>query len=180
MPFTYDSSTGKASANKLAITTNTTAAASGEFGEVVSASITTDTATASANTELDISGASISLTAGFWLVFIGVTNEINSTAGASGVSVYNRIRMTDNSNSAISGSAIYNEYRTEANAGANNFHIFYSTLILPLTVASTTTYKLRLIANATSGGVTGYILGADQGTFTGQDNDTYFYAVRIR
>lgn len=179
MSLSYTSS--KLSVEKLLISDNTSNSASGEYGEVIASGPISDTGTSTNDSETDVTGASISLTAGHWLICYGGNVLMNCTnAAGSPQSISARIRATDNSNAAVSGTAAYTQYRTEANIAANNFVRAWVSSTTSLLVSTTTTYKLRVTGKSSSGTFSVSFEAADEGNFTGSDNDPYFYAVRIR
>lgn len=179
MSLTWNTGTKKLSIEKLALTSTATPSV-GEVGEVIAATINTDTGANTSNTEVDVTGGTITLTPGQWLLCYGgvVRNESTANSG-SPQTVSARLRVTDLTNNPIPNTASFTQYRTEANQAVNQIRRYVS-FSIPLMVAVTTTYKLRLTGTSSSGTYAVEFNGADLGNFTGQDNDTYFYGVRLR
>lgn len=162
------------STNNVLGATDGTAAAAGYIGERISATITADTTTTVAGTEIDVTGASISVTPGRWLFYFGTAVNFNNPTGAT-TAPAGRIRVTDASNNALTGGAWF----MNPTLGAGLNQTFNASWIVPATISTTTTYKLRVTSSVST--ATGHVrfIGTDQGAFSGQDNDSYFYAVRI-
>lgn len=158
--------------------TNTNdAAAAGYVGEIITSTAMTSTTTVTADTEVDVTGASLVLTAGDWDVYIGGTTQLTNASGGA-TAVYGRVRMTDSSNTLVTNSSMFVGYNTlPASTGG---YLNYTSCVISLSVASTTTYKLRITCNVSSAtGVLWFRVG-DLGIFTGTDNEAYFFARRKR
>lgn len=149
------------------------AASAGDVGEIISASISSNTTANSTDTEGDVTGASLSLTAGHWLVFYALSFQVNQ-GNATGQSIYGRVRITDSSNTLVTGSTSF--FGMVAN---QNFDIFHHvSRVTSLNISASATYKLRITVKSST--PTLVLLAADTGNFTGTDNEATFFAVRIR
>jgi len=146
----------------------------GYVGEKIAATLTTDTTVSTSDSESDVTGASITLTAGTWAVYYG--SSISLTSGSvSATDIRARVRITDSSNNAVAGSA------SLIRQTLMNTNIVYQVVSrsLYIQVASSTTYKLRIIASVNASTFSAIFRSQDAGIFAGVSNDSYFYAVRI-
>jgi hypothetical protein len=149
-------------------------ATAGNVGEIIGTNITSDSSTGTASTEADITSASIALSAGSWVVcYGGVVRLFNDNAG-----VVMRIRMTTSGNTAVSNSAFLT-YGFPA-LGTSVYQSCHWQVPVNITTAASGTYKLRYTGKGTAASFSVAFLGADTGQFSEQDNDSYFYAVRVR
>lgn len=146
----------------------------GDEASVVSVAITATTTISTNNTEGDITGASINLTAGTWQFCWGSTISLyNGDATTQAVSL--RVRVTDSSNTAVTSTAVFAQYSV---ASSVTTYPHFSLVSPPVVVASSATYKLRMIGFwGTTGSVS--FRGADLGVFTGSDNEAFFFARKV-
>jgi hypothetical protein len=151
----------------LAGNTSGTAVPAGRVGEVVTATITVTTATTS---DADVTGASLSLTAGIWLVIYNVS-AVFQTGATSGNGGRVEVKLTDNSNNIVNNS-IRSLYAITRAAALNRIEgVLSDTQVLNL--SSSATYKLRCKREDDAGTNSGFIL---------QDTNNHtstFMAVRI-
>lgn len=148
------------------------------IGENLTTLITADTAANStANTENDISGATLSnLGIGVWFIGFQGMLKINDAGAGSPREVAARVRILTSGGTAVTGGAA--EVRINTVTGQDTFPWITGSTIV--TIAATTSYKLGLTSNrgqGTGGNVT--FKGADNGDFTGNDNDAKIFAWRI-
>ncbi len=169
-------SAGLVSASGLKGRTDGASVGAGYVGETIAiSSAMTRTATVSADTEVDVTNASLPLTAGSWLIYFSGTVELTNVTGGT-VANSGRLTLTDSSNNKIAKGTCF--VNTSLTTGAN----FWTTIsrCVPVTISSATTYKLRITcAFASTTGLFAFQGNTDIGVFTGTDNDSYFYAVRI-
>lgn len=162
------------SKEQIGTATNDNATA-GYVGEVITSSAMSTTTTVTADTELDVTGASITLTAGNWRIYYGAACRIIDNSG-SGTTVFGRVRVTDSSNTLVSGSTSF----FGGHLGASEALYFQVTNSVDVKIASSTTYKLRLTGSRSTATGDAIFRVADAGVLTGTDNEAYFYAVRVR
>lgn len=121
-----------------------TSAAAGIVGAQVTDTVSSTTATTVANTAVDVK--SFSVPAGRWLVLISCSCDIVTANGAgANTTVNGAMILTDNSNSALAYATLART--TQSAAGADLELIGQQTIVHYLTVASTTTYKLRAVCD---------------------------------
>lgn len=161
-----------------------TAIPAGFIGEKIAASITADTSTAGAsgvNAEVDVTGASIALTPGNWMIHYHGT-VFQSILASAGNLADARLRVTTSANVHVPGSATLSSNPYNGTSTAWSMYKQHSCAI-PIIVTANTTYKLRLQANFD--GTTGtckFHGDPASGTITGfTDSDTSaaFFAIRI-
>jgi len=140
-PIVIDGPTGNLEAKGV---TDGSAAAAGEIGERIAASITSNTNTSVADTPVDVNGASIALTAGQWEIKWGATISIENSSGGA-ANIYARVAVTDSGDTALAGGSFF--------VGINQPNV---TTIYPhvsgsvsLNISSSDTYKLRLTCSFT-------------------------------
>lgn len=149
----------------------------GYVGEIIRASIIANTTTSVADTELDVAGSTLSnLTAGVWQLFWHLTTRTSNQTGSATSNIFGRTRVTTSGNSVVSGTSSF--FGSDYYASSQDLYFTVSGSAV-ITVASTTSYKLRVTGSVAS--ATGFcqVIGADAGTFTGGSNTCTFYAVRI-
>ena len=165
--------------------TTAVTAGSGKVGEVISSAstFTSDTSiTSMSSTALtDVTGASITLSAGIWNIFYSCVGSISGTLGAAG-GIRANLRITDSSNNLVPKTITYVLFGDGAISGWAGLSIPMSSFAT-LNVASSTTYKLRAMVN-TSGTVTSpafsiIAAGGATGALSDPDCSCTFYAVRI-
>jgi len=166
-------------ADRIPGITSGVAVAAGYVGETISATLTTQTTQATANTELDITGATLAMTVGQWMVYYDSLVTVNN--GSTTQSCAGRVRMTDGSNNPITISTALFQTTSTAGSGSAYQNVAKS---FPLTVTSAQTYKLRWIGDKTPGAGAGqadiiFRGGVDVGSFSGVANMGQFFAVRI-
>lgn len=159
--------------------TNGIAVPANIIGETVAATFTTQTVQATINVELDITGATLALGVGQWMVFYDSLVTVNNglTAGNSA----GRVRMTDTSNNAITISTTLFQATNVIASGSVYQNVTKS---FPLTVTSAQTYKLRWTGDRAPGAGASqadiiFRGGLDVGAFSGIANMAQFFAVRI-
>jgi hypothetical protein len=148
----------------------------GSPGEEKIAYATTTTTTAAA-TEIDVTGASITLTPGIWDLSYYLSYAIRRESGTT--DVYGRIRVTDssNTNEQYLESYVYNSNP------ASGFALIAgeASKIKRITVTgSNKTFKVRVAcAVADTTGNISISTGSTTGTFSGDDAASFIRAVRI-
>ena len=138
----------------------------GKIGEKIAATISTLT---SITTEADITGASISLTAGCWRIEYSCTVQVN-TGATSGNSTDGTVKITDNSNNLVGASARNLRCKTVAAVAGDSIVSLSASEVV--NIAATTVYKLRALK--TDGAGTGTV-----NVFSQAGLNSTFYAVRI-
>ena len=157
------------------------AVAAGYVGEKIASTVsanTTSTGTGTPLSEVDVTGASITLTAGVWKIFYSAS--VNGTAiVTTNATTKARLRVTTSANVHVAGSNTFST-TNQSSANANSTEVRSHTCTIPVSIASTTTYKLRLQSYHPDGGTT-TVYGAASQTlgFTDVDTEVQFYAVRI-
>jgi hypothetical protein len=134
--------------------------AAGYIGEIISSGAMTTTPVAS-STLVDVTGASLTLTKGLWLIKAALTVEIETSGtGAGWFGIFN------SSNTFIGG-----------NGAVRMRDPYYISKHIEcyVNISSSTTYKLR--CNSTGSTVYFRATGDDQSL--PHDSDSYFYAIRI-
>lgn len=159
---------GLVSSSGLTGSTAGTAITAGYVGEKVSATITAYTLTTSV---ADVTGASISLTAGVWRIFYAVSADLTTGATSGNASEAN-VLITDNANTVV-GTSYRGLFIKTVAAVANNT---VATLCAEeiVSISATTTYKLRALRADAA--------GTGSGSITASGNTSHastFYAVRI-
>jgi hypothetical protein len=164
------------SAGQLLGTNTNDSATAGNVGEIISSSSMSASTTTVADTEIDVTGASIALTPGQWIIHFSGTIELkNNTGGVLGLS--GRLRLTDSANTGVTGGALF--WNNNNNASANHWEV--ATRDVSVKISANTTYKLRVTSSvSTASGAMVFQGDTDIGVFTGTDNDSYFYAERVR
>ncbi len=143
----------------------------GYVGEVVDAGALSNTAcNATSNVETDVTGASITLSAGTWQIFYSTTIDY-TTAASSGNNGYTSIFITDSANTHIGRSERSAFCITRAAATNDITACAAATAIVKITAS--TTYKLRIKKIDVSGTGSGSLVVSTGNT------DNNFYAVRI-
>jgi len=150
---------------------NNTGAAvpAGKIGEVVPSTIVSQTGT---TTETDLAGSSITLTPGTWELVYGLTCQISSGTGVAQYAL--RSKVTTAANVNVPGTlrtAFIGSGATTAVAGNN-----LMPMSLPLVVATTTTYKIRITTTQPAGTGGSAVIYNDAGS---QFSESVFYAKRI-
>lgn len=147
----------------------------GYIGEEIKTIVVSDTISVTADTEIDVTGSSITLTPGVWDLSYAAFAEINRPSGT--IPVYGRVRVTDSSNVVESDTA--SAIGTQAPSGAS---LCWGTLNAAkrIVLSSSKTFKLRLTCSQTaaSGTLTIYA-GNGSGAITGNEGSTYIRAVRV-
>jgi hypothetical protein len=161
-------------------TTGSDTADAGYVGEKISATLA-GASTATADTEVFDAGT-MSLTAGQWMIFYGaiLVYGPGGSLGASEVNVYGRLRVyNETAGTAVSGSAIFHG---EALVQTSLSRYKWVESAVVVNISATSTFKLGLTCNKTSNSTGAQIdlRAADLGVFTGADNESVFYAVRMR
>jgi len=153
--------------------TDGSAVAAGEVGEKISSSAMSQTSTVTANTLVDVTGASLPLTKGNWLVFFTGQLRQRNLSGATR-NITGRLLLTDVANNPISGGVCYMAEATLASGGDSTKNQSFT---VNVNISADTTYKLRL--QCTDSNTNGAVLintGA-QG-FDSSDCVPLFYAIR--
>jgi hypothetical protein len=163
--------------------TSGTAAPVGYLGEFVQATLNSDTTitSISSTTQTDITGSTITLTPGVWMISYSLPTFIGGTFGTSG-GLRANIRVTDSSNNLVSKTISFMQFGDGAISGFSSLvqQMSSSTVI---TISTTTSYKLRAMFNQ-NGTVTSpqfILLGSGSSTalLSDPDSSANFYAVRI-
>jgi hypothetical protein len=155
--------------------TDGVAVADGYVGQTKNAQCTATTTITTSDTDTDITGMSIELTRGIWLIGYNVSAELYNNTGST-VGMFGRTRITDSSNSALANTEALIGVSNIA-AGTNSIHSI--TRQIPIIVAATTTYKVRG-AKANLG--TSLAIFPSSGlisALTDPDNSSNIWAVRI-
>ena len=161
-----------------------TAVPAGYIGEKIAATITANTSTAGAsgiNPEVDVAGASITLSPGNWMLYYYGT-VFQSILASGGNLADARLRITTSANVHVANSATLSSNPYNGSSTAWSMHKLHACFV-PVDISSATTYKLRLQANFD--GTTGscrFLGDPASGTITGftdSDAGAAFYAIRI-
>lgn len=151
------------------------APSAGYVGQVISATITTTTSTVTGGTEVDCTDASLPLTAGSWMIYSAANIGLINASGSSRP-IVGRVRVTDSSNTYVTGTS----FLMQQYIGAGHTHVVNATITSPpININASTTYKLRITCTDSSASGIVRLYGADQGNFTGTENECTFFAVRI-
>ena len=153
--------------------TDGVAVPAGYVGERISSSTISQTSTVSANTLIDVAGASLPLTKGNWLVFFTGQLRQRNLSGATR-NITGRLLLTDVANNPISGGVCYMAEAALASGGDSTKNQSFT---VNVNIGADTTYKLRL--ECTDSDTNGAVLintGA-QG-FDSSDCVPLFYAIR--
>lgn len=148
--------------------TNGQAIAAGYVGEVIESSAINSQAAALSSS--DVSGASITLSAGVWLIFWSI-NGYCITGATSGNEVYLVINMTDSSNNVIGNHSKIILAKTVAAVANNVYGVLSNSSVVR--VSSSTQYKLRF-NRVDNNGTNSAGIARSSGSY-----DNIFYAVRI-
>lgn len=155
--------------------TNGIAPTTGFVGEMVTSGAMSVTGTTLAKVWVDVTGASITLTAGNWLVFIGATMQALNQVGTL-IDYFARVALFDSANNLIPGSVMLQDFIMLSTV---NTHTFSMSEVVPVRPTTSTTYKLRIECGyAAATAITRFLVGG-VGDFDANDCTPYFYAVRI-
>jgi hypothetical protein len=168
---------GQNNAKNITGRTDGLAPSAGYIGEVVEAYQSGATvSTTLADTEIDVTGATITLTAGEWDIYYSTTLSLNRASGTGGV--FGRARITDSSNVALSETETPIAISNPASGSADVWQQNSIMRRLAFTGASRT-YKLRITCSvaAASGNLTS-CQGSMTAAITGSEGTTYIRAVR--
>ncbi len=143
--------------------TSGTAIAAGYVGEVIEATITTT----ALSTLADITGASITLTPGVWMIHSSLSVDGSTTTTADN-SCECITLITDSSNNQIYGTRKASYVRTHTTGKANIMEACHA-VNLVVNLTATTTYKCRGLRNSGSAGNC-----VNSGSY-----ESTFFAVRI-
>jgi len=154
--------------------TDGVAVPAGFVGERISSSTISQTSTVSANTFVDVTGASLPLTKGNWLVFFTGQLRHRNLSGATR-NITGRLLLTDVANNPISGGVCYMAEATLASGGDSTNNQSFT---VNVNISADTTYKLRL--ECTDSNTNGAVL-INTGTqaFDAFDCVPLFYAIRL-
>jgi hypothetical protein len=156
-------------------TTSGSSAPAGFIGEMIQSGTITDTTTVNALTLYTVTGASITLTAGNWIIFVNASMYYNNLAGSASIAGGIQLWTSSPSSAYVPGGT-----STYRNGNADNTSGFgwNAIMTIPVNITQSTTYVLKIwsVAAAAGGPVT--LLQADQ-SFA-EDQDAIFYAIRIR
>jgi hypothetical protein len=166
--------TGLTGANATTVTTS----GSGKVGETVSTVLTAGNATSVAGTFVDGTGT-MTLSAGIWLVTVLNSLAIGvGTTNTSAVSANTSLRTSTNTVVASAFSQV-----TSGSAGSVNSIIFMHTIntVVNISASTTTTYKISILCNSSSGASGGVATCYADGTSSGSGVVTVnrMFAVRI-
>ena len=134
----------------------------GDIGEVISATISANY-TFPVTTAGDVTGASITLTAGTWLIMADLSMTIGSINGISGF-----IQLANSSNITINNCL----KSIESDIGSSKTIACNTSMSAVVNISSSTAYKLRAFQNGASGDGDIILLGTGNGLSS-------FFAVRI-
>lgn len=171
------------SARNIVGDTSGTSVPVGMLGEFIQATLNSNTAitSVSSTTQTDITGSTITLTPGVWMISYSVPTFIGGTFGTGG-GLRANIRVTDSSNNLVSKTISFMQFGDGAISGFSSLvqQMSSSTVI---TISTTTSYKLRAMFNQ-NGTVTSpqFILigsGSSTALLSDPDSSANFYAVRI-
>jgi hypothetical protein len=149
----------------------------GDVGEEIIAYASGNTTTTAADTEIDVTGVSITVTAGVWDLSYSASTFIERLSGT--VNVAGRVRITDSSNTV------------EANTEGGCVLVFngvtgdtYAQIeinkVKRITLTTSKTYKLRVTCSlASASGNMQVFTGNATGSITGNEGTTYIRAVRV-
>jgi hypothetical protein len=164
------------SAGQLLGTNTNDSAAAGYVGEYTKAACTSTTGTGtSANTYVDVSGMSVTLTAGDWDIGFDLALALGNT-GVAG-QVYAGVAIADSSNNiqsdsvAIVGAAI---------ASSTNIFAFSVSRKIRVSISATTTYKVRVRGSSTTADAVRVVSASWTGALSEPDNQSILWARRVR
>ena len=163
-------SSGLVSASGLPGNTTGSAIAAGYVGETQTASMNNTTLTGT-TVETDVTGASITLGAGVWLVSYSVSLGLSAAASVGGESTLS-VYLTDSSNVKVSG--LDRSIAMRSVSTNSNLLIAPVSASTVLNLSSSTTYKLRGQISNASGTAVGGVIYTSTSQFQGN-----FFAVRI-
>jgi hypothetical protein len=149
----------------------------GDIGEEIIAYASGNTTTTAADTEIDVTGASITVTAGVWDLSYSASGFIERLSGT--VNVAGRVRITDSSNNAEAnteggGALVFN------GVTGDTYTQVEINKVKRITLTTSKTYKLRMTCNlASASGNMQVFSGNATGTITGNEGTTYIRAVRV-
>jgi len=152
----------------------TTTPGAGEIGEYVEASCTSTTSAETADTYTDVTGMSITLSPGIWLIGYDVAVGLEWVAGTS-VFVIGTAAITDSSNTVIDATVAYSQIKASSSDDNIWAAVSRKTRIV---VATETTYKLRCRIRDTNGRYTIAPSSVVTG-LTNPDNSSNIWALRI-
>lgn len=142
----------------------------------VSALCSAATPTVSANTDVDVTGMTVTLQPGTWRLGYHMTAGVDDNSGAVN-SISGRVRITDSSNNAVSGSEAFFNYEAVA---ANSSLYFPVSREVTVTITSATTYKVRVACgDATAAGFAQVAADSLAGALTNPDNNSTIFAQRV-
>lgn len=150
------------SARNIVGDTSGSAVPTGMIGEVVTWT-TAPIDQAATSTTTDWNNATISLSAGVWLIQVGVQVSLTGQSVAGGNNI--AVSLTTSSNSVLR-----TIYPLSTNVINSNYGGF-GTIVNTVNITATTSYKIRFNVLTTNNGGSGSILNTA--------NQSYFYAVRI-
>jgi len=143
--------------------------------ERLEAELTATTTTVTADTEIDVTGASLPLRAGTWDIgydFLAVVNELSAAQNT----VIGRLRITDSAD-------VYLDQSDKAFGGVLEASVTIFPPVshkLQITITETTTFKVRITCNETN--TAGSVTAQNQtltGGITGDDTASIFWARRV-
>jgi len=155
-----------------------TAISAGYVGEFISADCSANTSTVTADTEVDVTGMSITLTPGVWILGFNLVHWV--TRNASTGNIYSYTVITNSSNTHINNTRSYH-YADLDSGGQPQTVATSASRQTVINISSSTTYKVRMncgVSAATGVGTVGFS-GNLTGAMTGDDNESVIYGIRI-
>ena len=148
--------------------------AAGEIGEKISSSAISQTSTVSANTFIDVAGASLPLTKGIWLVHFTGQMRIRNVSGSIR-NIAGKLSLTDSANNQISGGTVS---LTNSSWPVSTDTTTNQSFTLNINITVDTTYKLRIQCNESN--VNGiFVINTGAQAFDAFDCVPLFYAIRL-
>ena len=154
--------------------TDGVAVPAGYVGERISSSTISQTSTVSANTFIDVTGASLPLTKGNWLVHFTGQMRMRNLSGSIR-DLAGKLSLTDSANNQISGGTVS---LTNSVWPVNTDTTTNQSFTLNLNITVDTTYKLILQCNESSGNGT-FVINTGAQSFDAFDCIPLFYAIRL-
>jgi hypothetical protein len=165
-------SAGLVSASGLKGTTSGNAIASGYVGEKISSGTLSTTQTTTANVAVDVTGASITLTPGKWIIHLSTTIRMRNVSGAI-TDIAGALQLIEGASTFAGGLCIHSQGSAQINYDGS----VPAAMAVEVNISTSKTYKIQVVNTKSSASSIAYFL-VDNGTFT-NNIASLFYAVRI-
>jgi len=156
--------------------TNGSSIPAGYIGETITATCSAITATTTLNVDVDVTGMSIVVPVGIWLLYYNVAVELYNASGGT-TALRGRVRVTDGSNNAVANTEAACQFDNAPNAADITNTAARITVVRP---TATTTYKVRVANGTGTAGTSVSVVGSSLwGGLTDPDNQSVISAIRI-